>query len=422
MPIADRLEVTPSLNTIVDMGRHPKEAMLAEARKRGQALAKPTAGSVAARAQGFKLQVRVRGGVGRQLFRCPARVSGILLVVSVHECGRDGALRIRLYDPLAAAERELWLAANWRAAVLGVSSDNWRAWRDALLRRLSLQRRLAPGVLADPGGDGGHKGLGDAMPNSGPPKSAAQRAATPVSVLDAGGVSFDPVFHRTARRLPPPPDERKVKKGLSGMFGGGGGGAAAGSGGEARKEMRVALLAAQADLKQNIATHAYTAAAASQAKVDELRAALMRAASAGSSGSSSGAAAGSGSGSSRASRDAKGNADAGRLMWVSLSLLGDGERMLVRCVDSETSDTWNVELSPQDLSKVPRYPRGLSRLSLFVRCARTTATRLRQWCRVVVSSRRRVVVSAHRPRQTARLPHCQTARLPLHGEPLGCSK
>ena len=56
---------------------------------------------------------------------------------------------MRLYDPLAAAERELWLASNWRAAVLGVSSDNWRAWRDALLARLSLHRRLAPGTVVD---------------------------------------------------------------------------------------------------------------------------------------------------------------------------------------------------------------------------------------------------------------------------------
>ena len=133
-PVADRLEIKPSLAEIADMGRKPR--LPAGADPANQSLERM------ARHQGFCLKLRAKGGPGRLLFRRLCRVSGVQHVMTVREFGRKGLLRVRLYEPLSAVERELRLSPVQRVGLLGSdSADERRTWVKELDKRLSLKRR-----------------------------------------------------------------------------------------------------------------------------------------------------------------------------------------------------------------------------------------------------------------------------------------
>ena len=89
-PIGDRLEVRPSLMEINDMGRVARPAPGKE----------PTTLAQLARHQGLG-GAEGKGRPGRLLFRRMAKESGVNYVITCREYGRDGLLRVRLYETVS---------------------------------------------------------------------------------------------------------------------------------------------------------------------------------------------------------------------------------------------------------------------------------------------------------------------------------
>ena len=74
------------------------------------------------------------------------RLSGVKRVVlRCYEYGRRGLMRIKLYQPDTASERELRMTPCQRQVLLGSDADDWRNWVEKLIRRLSFRRRGSVG-------------------------------------------------------------------------------------------------------------------------------------------------------------------------------------------------------------------------------------------------------------------------------------
>ena len=54
----------------------------------------------------------VQGGPGKLLFRKFVSVSGVYHIITAREFGKRGLLRLRLYEPVSAVEREIRLSQS----------------------------------------------------------------------------------------------------------------------------------------------------------------------------------------------------------------------------------------------------------------------------------------------------------------------
>jgi len=132
--VADRLEVRPSAAEVRDMGVVPRPPPGLD----------PAGAATLARSQGFTGALRAQGGPGRLLCRRLCYVSGVEHVMTIREFGRRGMLRVRLFEPLSAVERELRLSSTQRVALLDSDTpDEWRVWVPKLDARLSLKKRAS---------------------------------------------------------------------------------------------------------------------------------------------------------------------------------------------------------------------------------------------------------------------------------------
>ena len=132
--MADRLEIRPSAAEVRDIGVVPRPTPGLD----------PAGAATLARSQGFTGALRAQGGPGRLLCRRLCYVSGVEHVMTIREFGRRGMLRVRLFEPLSAVERELRLSSTQRVALLDSDTpDEWRVWVPKLDARLSLKKRAS---------------------------------------------------------------------------------------------------------------------------------------------------------------------------------------------------------------------------------------------------------------------------------------
>ena len=128
-PITDRLKIHPRFRTITDMGVQIKQFYNKD--------------NIHNFTFGFhsllSIGIRMKGGVGKELFSCVYNMMQIPHVITVNEIGRNGVLRIRVYNPIDCVEREIKISIMCRILCLGGTKSNWERWKPSLLKRLSIR-------------------------------------------------------------------------------------------------------------------------------------------------------------------------------------------------------------------------------------------------------------------------------------------
>uniref|UniRef100_A0A7S4QH34 Uncharacterized protein n=1 Tax=Ditylum brightwellii TaxID=49249 RepID=A0A7S4QH34_9STRA len=129
VPVTDRLKIIPNYKTTLHMVVETAEeapGILKSAQKITREL---------------MLDLRKKGGPGRELFSCIHKISGMCHVVSVKEIGRDGVLIIHTYNSINSEELIVHLESIDRRLCLGGTNSDWRVWGQELLQRLSLRSK-----------------------------------------------------------------------------------------------------------------------------------------------------------------------------------------------------------------------------------------------------------------------------------------
>lgn len=126
-PLTDRLKIFPRFRTVIDMGFNLKSTPL----------------QIINPQRKLSLGIRMKGGVGRELFTCLNRSDGELFVIKVYEVGEDSVLRVKAYNSHASVEDQIKLTKEDRLMFLDSKNSDWKKWKHLLLKRLNIKNVMA---------------------------------------------------------------------------------------------------------------------------------------------------------------------------------------------------------------------------------------------------------------------------------------
>ena len=101
------------------------------------------------KSQGFKLNMRIRGGPGFFIWRKLIKVSGVKMALALRSSTPSKTLRVILYEPFTSNTLECRISKFLRTLLLGTIDDNCIRWIKKLERRIKINWRGKHEIIFD---------------------------------------------------------------------------------------------------------------------------------------------------------------------------------------------------------------------------------------------------------------------------------